>query len=284
MSDGDRNSNTPSSAVRADFRSGASCCGCASDLAAIVPWLSPLFKSIELPGGWKVEFQELKREVAQKGQEVAALTGRVKQLESRAFTGKATLAFQETVREKLGALHAYFEGIGANLLHSEPPSVHVDESASQLGYYVQTEHRIVIGTQATEKIDLVLRQYSFHMLASLSPNPNAEPNRYINSALATYFPCSLNNSPSLGLTPQEAAEQEQKTGKPYLHNLDHQRPFSKDQFRRISKLRNLRSKSGLSPASGEAPYGKFEMHSDRRSPTEPSWPRGCRQSGTPTIP
>jgi len=119
MSDGDRNSNTPSSAVRADFRSGASCCGCASDLAAIVPWLSPLFKSIELPGGWKVEFQELKREVAQKGQEVAALTGRVKQLESRAFTGKATLAFQETVREKLGALHAYFEGIGANFLHSE---------------------------------------------------------------------------------------------------------------------------------------------------------------------
>lgn len=30
-------------------------------LAAIVPWLAPLFKSLELPGGWKVEFQELER-------------------------------------------------------------------------------------------------------------------------------------------------------------------------------------------------------------------------------
>lgn len=29
-------------------------------LAAIVPWLLPLFKSVELPGGVKLEFQELR--------------------------------------------------------------------------------------------------------------------------------------------------------------------------------------------------------------------------------
>lgn len=28
---------------------------------AIVPWLAPLFKSLELPGGWKIEFQELQK-------------------------------------------------------------------------------------------------------------------------------------------------------------------------------------------------------------------------------
>ena len=27
--------------------------------AAVVPWLLPLFKSLKLPGGWEVEFQEL---------------------------------------------------------------------------------------------------------------------------------------------------------------------------------------------------------------------------------
>jgi hypothetical protein len=27
---------------------------------AIIPWLAPLFKSLEFPGGWKVEFQDLK--------------------------------------------------------------------------------------------------------------------------------------------------------------------------------------------------------------------------------
>jgi hypothetical protein len=29
-------------------------------LIALVPWLSPLFKSLEFPGGWKIEFQEMK--------------------------------------------------------------------------------------------------------------------------------------------------------------------------------------------------------------------------------
>jgi len=30
---------------------------------ALIPWLSPLFKSIEFPGGWKVEYQEYKEKV-----------------------------------------------------------------------------------------------------------------------------------------------------------------------------------------------------------------------------
>jgi hypothetical protein len=30
-------------------------------IVATVPWLAPLFKSLELPGGWKVEFQELRK-------------------------------------------------------------------------------------------------------------------------------------------------------------------------------------------------------------------------------
>lgn len=28
---------------------------------ALVPWLAPLFKSLELPGGWKIEFQDFER-------------------------------------------------------------------------------------------------------------------------------------------------------------------------------------------------------------------------------
>lgn len=28
---------------------------------ALVPWLAPLFKSLELPGGWKVEFQDFQK-------------------------------------------------------------------------------------------------------------------------------------------------------------------------------------------------------------------------------
>ena len=30
-------------------------------IVAIIPWLAPLFKSLEFPGGWKIEFQDLQK-------------------------------------------------------------------------------------------------------------------------------------------------------------------------------------------------------------------------------
>lgn len=42
---------------------------------ALVPWLAPLFKSLELPGGWKVEFQDFER--AKKEADRAGLLARV---------------------------------------------------------------------------------------------------------------------------------------------------------------------------------------------------------------
>ncbi len=35
---------------------------------AVVPWLAPIFKSLEFPGGWKVEFQELQKAAERAGQ------------------------------------------------------------------------------------------------------------------------------------------------------------------------------------------------------------------------
>lgn len=40
-------------------------------IVALVPWLFPLLKSLELPGGWKIEFQELEK--ARKKAEKAGL-------------------------------------------------------------------------------------------------------------------------------------------------------------------------------------------------------------------
>ena len=42
--------------------------------AAAIPWLLPLFKSVELPGGLKLEFQEL--EAAERRAAEAGLAGR----------------------------------------------------------------------------------------------------------------------------------------------------------------------------------------------------------------
>jgi hypothetical protein len=39
---------------------------------ALLPWLAPIFKSLEFPGGWKIEFQELQK-AAQKAEEAGLL-------------------------------------------------------------------------------------------------------------------------------------------------------------------------------------------------------------------
>lgn len=199
---------------------------------AVIPWLAPLFKSIELPGGWKVEFQELKQQVLEKGQKVAALSERVEQIESVVFEGKATPEFKKAATEAIDALHAYFEGIGGRIPHLRP-TVRVDEGQDQVGFF--DGNTLVVGRGAQKNTDLVLRLYSLNVLSSIGPSPKEDLNPYVQSALATYFPCSFKNQPSLGLTPAEAAEEERRTGKPYPHNLEHQREFSTKLFQRLLK-------------------------------------------------
>lgn len=47
-------------------------------IVAVVPWLAPLFKSLELPGGLKFEFQELER-VKQEAKEAGLIDGKAPQ-------------------------------------------------------------------------------------------------------------------------------------------------------------------------------------------------------------
>ena len=41
-------------------------------VVALVPWLAPIFKSLEFPGGWKIEFQELQK-AAQRAEQAGLL-------------------------------------------------------------------------------------------------------------------------------------------------------------------------------------------------------------------
>ncbi|MBO8092415.1 MAG: hypothetical protein J7D60_03795 [Prosthecochloris sp.] len=45
-------------------------------LVAIVPWLSQIFKSLELPGGWKIEFHDLQK-AKKRADEAGLLSGKV---------------------------------------------------------------------------------------------------------------------------------------------------------------------------------------------------------------
>ncbi|MFZ3382606.1 MAG: hypothetical protein WA144_01645 [Candidatus Methanoperedens sp.] len=62
-------------------------------LVAIIPWLAPLFKSLELPGGWKVEFQELEK--AKDKVEKAGLLSKEEEL----IPGSRDFSFQMVANE-----------------------------------------------------------------------------------------------------------------------------------------------------------------------------------------
>src|SRR5712691_13469752 len=51
---------------------------------ALLPWLAPIFKSLEFPGGWKVEFQDLQK--AAERAEKAGLLAPQPELPSAEFT------------------------------------------------------------------------------------------------------------------------------------------------------------------------------------------------------
>jgi len=46
-------------------------------LVAVVPWLAQLFKSLELPGGWKIEFQQELQKAKKRADEAGLLSGKV---------------------------------------------------------------------------------------------------------------------------------------------------------------------------------------------------------------
>ena len=63
-------------------------------VVAVVPWLAPLFKSVQIPGGWKVEFQEL--------QAVAAKAGDAGLLSSAPAKPEEEYAFQSVAQRTGG--------------------------------------------------------------------------------------------------------------------------------------------------------------------------------------
>lgn len=52
---------------------------------AVIPWLVPLFKSMEFPGGWKVEFQQLEK-VTAKVEKAGLLANEEKVLKETQFS------------------------------------------------------------------------------------------------------------------------------------------------------------------------------------------------------
>lgn len=189
---------------------------------AIAPWLAPLLSKLELPGGWKFEFKELRREVAEGIQEgarkVESLESRMRSMEQFAFSGALSSDQQKRLNEALGAYDQYLRDVGLSI-EGELPVVHIFEGVYDNAHYEPVTRRIVIGQDLVEDDDVMFREYAHHVLIGETPEASSAPLDAIESGLADYYPCSFKGSPVFA--PRVAVAMWEIWGlkRPYIRNL-----------------------------------------------------------------
>jgi hypothetical protein len=184
---------------------------------ALLPWLNPLFKSIELPGGWKFEFREFK-------EKVQTLADRVDRVESAVFVGLAP-----ELETKLGAVlerfHAYLADLGLSV--GQVPMVRMEQMDTPNAYYV--ENQIVLSKELADDPDVVCREYSHHVLMGVVAQDirGAPAAMGVESGLADYLPCSFKDNPLFGprAVKAYAALSPSFAGRTAIRNLENRRRF-----------------------------------------------------------
>ncbi|GAA4605215.1 hypothetical protein BJY16_005300 [Actinoplanes octamycinicus] len=186
-------------------------------VVAVVPWLGRIFASVELPGGWKLEYREFKRtverELTEKQQQVRDLSQRIDRVEQFVFTGDAAPERATRLRGVLEAFQEYLAGLGYRS-EAPLPRIHIgplDDAAISSVYsdtnafYYGARNLIVVGRSLADDPSVLLREYSHHILDDLAPGAAGNwtsggitDAASIHSALADYLPCSFQDDPCFG--------------------------------------------------------------------------------------
>jgi hypothetical protein len=172
-------------------------------IVAVLPWLGPLFKSIEFPGGWRVEFQDFKRTVTTQlqvtGERVNEIGDRVEEIKRLTIGAGVEPDVASALESVAARFHDYLVACGAGEMGS-PPSVRVDDHSDN-AFYESDARAIVLGRRLADDPDVILREYAHHVLAtnaraSFSELPKQAQG--LESGLADYFACSFKGDPVFG--------------------------------------------------------------------------------------
>jgi hypothetical protein len=172
---------------------------------AAVPWLAPIFKSIELPGGWKFEYQQIQ-------QQVKEVERRVEGVERLLFTGDTTPALEQQLTGAVQGFAAYLKGIDP-ALGVPPPSVGLRKGLGNAQYDGRVDE-IQLDPDFAVDDYAVLREYAHHVLMTLGPEWDTRL-LGLESGLADYLVASHTGDPGLG----PGLARQMNVGKPYLRNL-----------------------------------------------------------------
>jgi hypothetical protein len=182
---------------------------------AAVPWLGPIFKSIELPGGWKFEYQQIQAQVKDVERRVAGV-------ERLLFTGDTTPALEAKLSAALVRFAAYLRGIDP-ALDVPPPSVRLRKGLGN-AQYDGSVNEIQLDPDFAVDDYVVVREYAHHVLLTSGP-PWDERAAGLESGLADYLVASYGGDPVLG--PELAKAMQLET--PYLRTLDNDRSYVEGQ-------------------------------------------------------
>ncbi|MCZ6528930.1 MAG: hypothetical protein O6949_01180 [Chloroflexi bacterium] len=171
-------------------------------ILAMAPWLAPLLKTIELPGGWKFEFRELKEKVEQElrdnVQQVRNIAERVEEIAQFAITGAAPALLKDRLARELSEYRNYMIALGVDLIGEPPPTVEIREDYDN-AHYDSAKNEIVAGPHFASS-DVLFREYSHHVLDKVRGQIGlvGAQQDAVESGLADYFPCSYRDDPELG--------------------------------------------------------------------------------------
>jgi hypothetical protein len=186
-------------------------------VVAIAPWLAPIFKSIELPGGLRFEYQQIERQVRE-------VQRRVESVERLVFTGDTTPKLENELGAAVQRFASYLRGVNESLA-VPPPTVRVRRGLENAQYDNQ---EIQLDPEFAEDDYSVMREYAHHVLMTVHGSPEwsvASGYAGLESGVADYLVASYTESPELG--PGLARRFKEKYGeafdRPYVRNLRNER-------------------------------------------------------------
>jgi hypothetical protein len=179
----------------------------------------------------KTEGADLRQRFAQLSElegNVRAIAGRVDRLEeavafetSRELTPKLRKALEATLDRYRAWLDA--RGIG----ELETVSVSVTRLTDLNAYY--EPGRIIIDVRIAKDPDVILREYTHHLLENLRPAGDGSRDNPIHSGLADYLPCSFNERPEFAVISAPAFRKVDPTvPQGYLRRLDNDKRLDRD--------------------------------------------------------
>jgi hypothetical protein len=177
-------------------------------VVAIAPWLAPVFKSVELPGGWKFEYQEIQRQVGE-------VRRQIEHVERLLISGDVSPALENRLNQAVDEFSAYLRAV--HPMMDVPPPVVVMRRGLDNARYDTELNQIQLDPDFAVDDYAIMREYAHHVLLRAGEALSA-----LEFGLADYFIASFTGNPVLGTELARALRRRPGFERGFVRNLDNQ--------------------------------------------------------------